>query len=159
MLIVGVKFLCAWREQFVFYMDVGSRWWIVGLWPKSIWKFILLFFCFVLCLYKARMPCISGNKLPLVYCISNKKLYVFPPMDVAFLKVNHVNLFVCSFSLFFSFTLLHNYVCMTFLVSCIYCCCFCLFFITFITIMIVSFNHIHRECNVLWTVLLNMVFL
>ena len=25
MLIVGVKFMCAWREQFVSYMDVSSR--------------------------------------------------------------------------------------------------------------------------------------
>jgi len=106
MLIVGVKFLCAWREQFVFYMDVGSRWWIVGLWPKSIWKFILLFFCFVLCLYKARMPCIlQKNKLPLVYCNHNKNFLFFPPMDVALLKVNHVNLFVCSFSHLFLFHL------------------------------------------------------
>ena len=97
--------MSVWREQFVSYMDVSSRWWIVGLWPKSIWKIILLFFfCFVLSLYKARMSCIlKRNKLPLVYCNHNKSFLFFPPVDVAFLKVNHVIMCV-FFLILLSFT-------------------------------------------------------
>ena len=51
------------------------------------------------------------NKLSLVYCVIKSFLF-FPTMDIDLLKVNHVNLFMCSFSFFLSFTLLQNSVCM-----------------------------------------------
>jgi len=68
------------------------------------------------------------NKLSLVYCVVKSFLF-FPTMDIDLLKVNHVNLFMCSFSFFLSFTLLQNSVYgITF--YCLCCCCSCLFFIT-----------------------------
>ena len=98
--------MCGWMVQFVFYMDVGSRWWIVGLWPKSVWKFILLFFFLFLSSAYIRQGYLVFSieeKLPLVYCNHNKKLLFFSPVDVALLKVNHVILCV-FFLILLSFT-------------------------------------------------------
>ena len=126
MLIIGVKFMYAWRVQFVFYMDVSSRWWIVGLWPKSIWKFILLFF--VLSSAYIRKGCFVLDSTFLWIASVIKSLY---PSQGCSLHKGEPRKILCvlSFLSLFHFTANSTY---DILFIC--CCCSCLLCVTFITV-------------------------
>ena len=114
--------------------------------------FCYFFFCFVLCLYKAMMPCIFSETSFHLYTatIIRKKLFVSPPVDVALIKVNHVIL--CVFFLYFLLFHLAAKLCVYDIAFCCFCCCCsCLFFITSIIDNFLPVSFVDEELDKLFS--------